>query len=59
MRQPFFGETDRRAMRFDVSAIDHQPLRDIRLGDQGHEDPVEHAEAAPAHEAVVERLWWS
>ena len=39
-----------------MRAVDHQPLRNAPLRDQGGEDPVEYPEAAPSDEAVVERL---
>ena len=41
-------------MSLEMRAVDHQPLRNARLLDQGGEDPAEYPEAAPPDEAVVE-----
>ncbi len=39
-----------------MGGIDHQPIGLPALGSELGEDPVEHAQAAPADEAVVDRL---
>ena len=39
-----------------MHAVDHQPLRNACLLEQGGEDPIEHPKAAPPDEAVVEGL---
>jgi len=41
---------------FQVGGIDHQLVRRSTLSGQTGEDPVEHTKAAPADEAVVDRL---
>lgn len=43
-------------MRLQVGAVDHQPPERPGLGSQACEDPVEHTQPAPAHEAVVQLL---
>ena len=43
-------------MRLEVGGVDHQPVGLAALGRQLGEDPVEHAEAAPANEPVIDRL---
>lgn len=45
-------------MGLEVSAVDHDHVA-IRspLGELGKE-PDKHAHVRPAHELVVERLWW-
>jgi hypothetical protein len=43
-------------MRLEVGGVGHQPLGLKTLGRQFGEVPVEHAKAAPADEAVVDRL---
>lgn len=43
-------------MRLQVGGIDHDPLGLGTLTGQGHKDPVEHTQPAPAHEPLVERL---
>ena len=45
-------------MRLQVRGIDHQPIRLAALGRQLGKDAVEHAQLAPADEAVVDRLVW-
>jgi hypothetical protein len=41
---------------FEVSGVDHQLVRLPAFGRQLGEDPVEHAQTAPADEPVVDRL---
>ena len=43
-------------MRLQVGGVDHQLIRLATLGCEFGEDTVEHAEAAPANEPVVDRL---
>ena len=43
-------------MRFEVSGVDHQLVRLPAFGRQLSKNPVEHAQAAPADETVVDRL---
>ena len=43
-------------MGFDVCGVDHQFVRFAALNHKRREDFVEHAEFAPANEAVVDRL---
>lgn len=43
-------------MRLQVGGVDHQPIRLPALGGGLGEDAVEHAQAAPADEPVVDRL---
>jgi hypothetical protein len=43
-------------MRLQVRGVDHDPLRLAALLGQRGEDLVEHAQPAPADEAVVDRL---
>ena len=43
-------------MRLQMGGIDHQPGWVAGLARQLSENAVEHAEAAPAHEPVVDRL---
>lgn len=45
-------------MRLEVCGIDHQPIRLAALGRQLGEDAIEHAQTAPADEAVIDRLVW-
>ena len=46
-------------MRLEVGGVDHQALGLTRATCEPSEDAVEHAEAAPAHEAVVQGLVWA
>ena len=39
-----------------MRSIDHQPIRLAALGRQLGEDAIEHSQAAPADEPVVDRL---
>src|SRR5471030_2264439 len=43
-------------MRLQMSGVDHDPLRLTAFAHQLGEDVVEHAQPAPADEAVVDRL---
>ena len=43
-------------MRLQVGRVDHQPIRSATLGRKGGEDLVEDAKAAPADEAIVDRI---
>ena len=43
-------------MHLEVGGVDHQQVGLSGLAREGGEDAVEHAEAAPAYEAIVERL---
>jgi hypothetical protein len=43
-------------MRLEVRGIDHQPVGLAAVGRQLGKDAVEHAQAAPADEPVVDRL---
>jgi len=43
-------------VRLQVSGVDHDPLGLACLAGELGEDAVEHAQAAPANEAVVDRL---
>ena len=43
-------------MRFQMGGVDHQPGRFAGLARQFGKNLVEHAEAAPAHEPIVDRL---
>ena len=43
-------------MGLEVGGIDHQPVGFAALGRQRGEDPVEDAKAAPADEAIIDRL---
>ncbi len=43
-------------MRLQVRGVDHQLIRSAAFGRERLEDAVEHAEAAPADEAVVDRF---
>ena len=43
-------------MGLEVGGIDHQPLRLTRPARKPGEDAVEHTEAAPSHEAVLQGL---
>ena len=43
-------------MGFQMGGVDHQLLGLAPLGDQFCHNPVEHAEPAPAGEAIVDRL---
>ena len=43
-------------MRLEVGGVDHQLVRLPTLGSELSKDPVEHAQAAPADEPVVDRL---
>jgi hypothetical protein len=51
-----FEQAGCRAMGFEVGGVDHQPLRLRALARQLREDAIEHAQPAPPHEAVVDRL---
>ena len=42
-------------VRLEVDRVDHQPVGITSVGRQLGEDPVEHAQAAPAENAVVDR----
>ena len=42
-----------------MRSVDHQLLGLATFGRQRREDPVEHAQAAPANEAIVDRLVWT
>ena len=46
-------------MRLQGGGVDHQPLGHAALGRQAREDAFEHAEPAPSHEPVVQRLVWA
>ena len=54
--EPLFLEACRRPVRFEMGGIDHQPVRLSALGREFSEDAVEHAQAAPADEAIIDRL---
>ena len=43
-------------MGFQMRGVDHDPLRFAGLARQFGENLVEHAQTAPAHEPVVDRL---
>lgn len=43
-------------MRLEMGRVDHQPLRLTSFARQLREDLVEHANTAPAHEPIVDRL---
>ena len=46
-------------VRLQICRIDHQPRWFAGLARQFGEDLVEHAEAAPAHEPVIDCLVWT
>ena len=54
--QPPFEQARCVAMRFEVRCVDHKALGLGPFPGECREDPFEDAEAAPADEAVVERL---
>jgi hypothetical protein len=43
-------------MGLEMGRVDHQPLGLASLGRQLGEDPVEHAQSAPANKAIIDRL---
>jgi len=53
---PPFEQAGRRAVRLEVGRVDHQPAGFPGFGSERGEDPVEHAQSAPADEAVVDHL---
>jgi hypothetical protein len=53
---PLFEQAGRRSVRLEVSGVNHQAIRLTGPSRQPGEDAVEDSEAAPADEAVVERL---
>lgn len=46
-------------MGIEVRGVDHQPVRLGPFACQFGKDPVEHAQTAPADEAVLDRLVWA
>ena len=54
--QPLFEQAGRSPMRFQVCCVNHHAFRFAALAGKFGEDFVEHAEPAPAHEAIVDCL---
>lgn len=52
----FFLKARRRAVRLQMRAVDHDPIRLRAFARERHEDAVEDSKTAPAHEPVVQRL---
>lgn len=46
-------------MRLEMGGVDHQLVGLTALGRQLGEDPVEHAQTAPADGPIVDRLVWA
>lgn len=53
------SQARRGAVRLEVGGVDHEPIRHTACGRRSGKDAREHAEAAPVHEAIVERLVWA
>jgi hypothetical protein len=54
VKHPLFCQAGCCPVRLEVGAVDHQPFRHAGLRHQGVEDAVEHAEPAPADEAIID-----
>jgi hypothetical protein len=55
-KAPLLPQAGRRAVRFQVGGVDHDPIRRVALPGQTGKDPLEDPAPAPANEPVVEGL---
>jgi hypothetical protein len=56
---PLFPQTGGCAVHFQVSGIDHDPIRRVPFSGKASEDPFEDPATAPANKPIVEGLVWT